>query len=92
MISLLKITKQLIEEIWNTVVNGIPHEGQLQMVSKAGLEKWFQTTLVAKITYMEMLTGLYSLANDITNQKELEIRIQNQNKNYLLKREIKIRK
>ena len=79
--------QQLIEEIWNAVVNGIPHEGQLQMVSKAGLEKWFQTTLVAKNNIYGDVDRIIFIANDITNQKELEIRIQNQNKKLLAQEE-----
>jgi len=79
--------QQLIEEIWNTVVNGIPHEGQLQMVSKAGIDKWFQTTLVAKNNIYGDVDRIIFIANDITNQKELEIRIQNQNKKLLAQEE-----
>ncbi len=76
-----------IEEIWNTVVNGIPHEGQLKMFSKLGQEKWFQTTLVAKNDMYGEIDRIICIANDITDQKELEIQIQKQNKKLLAQEE-----
>jgi PAS domain S-box-containing protein len=76
-----------IEEIWNTVVNGIPYEGQIKMYSKLGQEKWFQTTLVAKNDMYGEIDRIICIANDVTDQKELEIQIQKQNKKLLAQEE-----
>ena len=73
----------IIEEIWNNVINGIPYEGQIRVFSKLGQEVWLQTTFVAKNDMYGEIDRIIGIANDITDQKELEIQIQKQNKKLL---------
>ncbi|MDD2563336.1 MAG: PAS domain S-box protein [Salinivirgaceae bacterium] len=76
-----------IEEIWNNVINGIPYEGQIRVFSKLGQEIWLQATFVAKNDMYGEIDRIIAIANNITDQKELEIQIQKQNKKLLAQEE-----
>jgi len=76
-----------IEEIWNSVLNEIPYQGQLKLISKLGQEIWLQATLAAKKDLYGEIDKVICIAFDITDQKELEIKIQKQNKKLLQQEE-----
>lgn len=72
--------QRVIEDIWNIVVNGIPHEGQVKMVTRSGAEKWFQTALVAKNSIHGEIDKIVLVATDITHLKELEEQVGSYNR------------
>lgn len=76
-----------IEKIWKDVINSIPFEGQIKITANFGKELWMQTTLVAKNDMYGEVDKIILIANDITDQKELEIQIQRQNKKLLTQEE-----
>lgn len=68
------------DELWNNVVNGAPYQGQLNVVVKDNKVKWFQMTFMAVNNMYGEVDKILVLALDITDQKELEIKISEQNR------------
>ncbi|MDA3868291.1 MAG: PAS domain-containing protein [Salinivirgaceae bacterium] len=68
------------EELWNDVVNGKPYQGQLNVTVKDKKVKWFQMTFMSVNDMYGEVDKILVLAIDITDQKELEIRISEQNR------------
>jgi PAS domain S-box-containing protein len=73
------------EEIWNNVINGESYHGQVQLQSKSGKKKWFDVTYTATKNMYGEVAKIISIANDITEQKEMEILTKQQNE--LLKKQ-----
>lgn len=74
------------EEIWNKVIHGESYHGQVQLQSKSGKKKWFDVTYTATKNMYGEVAKIISIANDITEQKEMEILTKQQN-NLLKKQE-----
>ncbi|PLX17942.1 MAG: hypothetical protein C0599_12915 [Salinivirgaceae bacterium] len=68
------------DELWNNVVNGMPYQGQLSVTIKDKKIKWFQMTFMAVNNMYGEVDKILVLALDITDQKELEIKISEQNR------------
>ncbi|WP_462280152.1 PAS domain-containing protein [Salinivirga cyanobacteriivorans] len=68
------------EELWNNVVNGVPYQGQLSVTVKDKKIKWYQMTLISVNNMYGEVDKILVLAIDITDQKELEIKISEQNR------------
>ncbi len=77
-----------IEEIWNSVIHEVPYQGQLKLQTKLGSTVWLQATLVAKNDMYGEIDKVICIAFDITDQKELELKIQQQNKKLLQQEEV----
>lgn len=75
------------EEVWNNVVNGIPHKDQFNVKVKDNKVKWFQMTFMAVNNMYEEVDRILILALDITDQKELEIKINEQNRQLKIQEE-----
>ncbi|MBI9065936.1 MAG: PAS domain S-box protein [Salinivirgaceae bacterium] len=73
------------EETWNKVVNGKPFRGQSKLITKSGKAKWFDVTYTAALNMYGEVSKIISIANDITEQKEMEILTKQQNE--LLKKQ-----
>lgn len=68
------------EDIWNKVINGELFQGQLKLVTKTQKYKWVDITLAASLNMYGEVSKIIAIANDITEQKELEILMKEQNK------------
>jgi PAS domain S-box-containing protein len=68
------------DELWNDVVNGVPYQGVLSVQIKDKKIKWFQMTFMAVNNMYGEVDKILVLALDITDQKELEIKISEQNR------------
>lgn len=68
------------DELWNSVVNGMPYQGVLSVVVKDKKIKWFQITFMAVNNMYGEVDKILVLALDITDQKELEMKISDQNR------------
>jgi PAS domain S-box-containing protein len=73
------------EDIWNKVINGVPHQGQSKLVSQTGQSKWFDVTYIAVHNMYGEVSKIISIAHDITEQKEMELITRQQNE--LLKKQ-----
>ena len=68
------------DELWNNVVNGVPYQGVLSVQVKDKKIKWFQMTFMAVNNMYGEVDKILVLALDITDQKELELKISDQNR------------
>lgn len=68
------------ENIWNKVVSGEPYQGQTKTATKKGKVKWFDITYTAARNMYGEVSKIISIANDITEQKEMELLMTEQNK------------
>lgn len=60
-------------EIWENITKGVPYQGQVKGLTKYEDEKWFRATYTAvNDMYGEVAKVIY-LANEITNEKLMEI-------------------
>lgn len=73
-------TTSNFDELWNNVVNGMPYQGALSVSVKDKRIKWFQMTFMAVNNMYGEVDKILLLALDITDQKELEIKISEQNR------------
>ncbi len=73
------------EDVWNHVVNGEPFHGQSKLKTKLGDEKWFEVTYTAVRNMYGEVSKIISIAQDITDQKQMEIITKKQNE--LLKKQ-----
>lgn len=79
--------QSMVEDIWNNVVNGIPFEGQVRMLTKYSDPRWLQTTLVATYNMYGDIDKIICVANDVTEQKDMELQIKKKNKMLLAQEE-----
>jgi len=66
------------KEIWNSVVNGQPYDGQIKLLSSTQEEHWFQCTFSAVNDMYGDVAKVIFIANDISAQKLMEFQTQNQ--------------
>jgi len=64
--------------IWTKVLDGLPFEGQLKLITKNGIEKWFQSNFLAIHDMYGIVSKIIYIANDITEQKNSEFKIHQQ--------------
>lgn len=69
---------QEFKNIWNNVVNEIPYEGQIKCVAKNGDEHWFHGTFIAVNDMYGEVSKVIYIANDITEQKRMELQTKKQ--------------
>lgn len=67
------------EDIWDDVVNGEPYQGQSKLITKKGKEKWFDVNYTAALNMYGEVSKIISIAQDITEQKEMELLATKQN-------------
>ena len=75
---------------WDLVVNGEPFKGQMRGLTQDGNENWFQCTLSAVHDMYGEVAKIVYIANDITEQKRMEIESREQAK-ILKNQEIELR-
>lgn len=64
--------------IWHDIITGIPFEGAMRQITEMGEEKWFQVTFSSvNDMYGEVAKVVY-IANDITEQKQLQFKLMQQ--------------
>lgn len=63
---------------WRNVIQGSPYKGQIKMMLAGGVEKWLQSTLAPVNDIYGDVIKLVLIANDITEQKIMEIETQQQ--------------
>ncbi len=63
-------------EIWSNVVSGIPFEGQIKMMPQAEEPKWFQGNFTIVEDMYGELAKIIFIANEITEQKKMEMQTQ----------------
>jgi len=65
--------------VWENVLQDIPYEGRMRRLTKSGEDRWFHGTYtVVQDMYGEVAKIVY-IANDITEQKIIEIKNREQN-------------
>ena len=77
-----------IERIWDDVTNGIPYEGQLELLSKTGESKWFRVTFSSVHDMYGDVSKVVLIATDNTKAKLMEI--ENRKQNETLKKQEEI--
>lgn len=75
------------EETWNRVLAGIPYEGQVKRLSRTGKELWFHLVYVAVNDMYGDVSKIIAIANDITEQKKMEIKNRQQTEQLLIQEE-----
>lgn len=60
-------------ETWERVTRGVPYEGQLKSITKYGDEKWFRVSFTAVNDMYGEVAKVICLANDITNERIMEV-------------------
>ena len=82
-LSLREITKisdlNKITRIWDDVTNGIPFEGQIELLGSGGIEKWFRLTFSAVNDMYGDVAKVVMIANDVTKETLMEIENKRQN-------------
>jgi PAS domain S-box-containing protein len=63
---------------WTNVINGIPFEGQIKTWNNNREERWLQATLSAVDDMYGDISKIIMIANDITEQKNMEIKTRQQ--------------
>jgi PAS domain S-box-containing protein len=61
------------KQIWESVINGKPFEGQVKRLTKDNKEKWYYITYTAVYDMYNEVAKVVSIGNDITQQKLMEI-------------------
>jgi len=79
-----------VEEIWNNVIQQKPNVGQLNFMNKKGEEIWLHTTFSPVLNMYEEVSKVILAGYDITDQKRMEMKNQEQTKQ-LLKHEEKLK-
>lgn len=79
-----------VEEIWNSVIQQKPNVGQLNFMNKKGEEIWLHTTFSPVLNMYEEVSKVILAGYDITDQKRMEMKNQEQTKQ-LLKHEEKLK-
>ena len=64
--------------IWNSALHGEPFKGQLRKLTKSKEERWFQCTLTSVLNIYNEVVKIIYIANDITDQKMMEMATQQQ--------------
>jgi PAS domain S-box-containing protein len=62
-----------LKNIWHNVTQDNPFKGQLRFISSESTEKWFQTTIAPVKDVYETVIKIVIIANDITEQKIMEL-------------------
>lgn len=75
------------EDIWNKVLAGIPFEGQVKRLTRTGKELWLHIAYVAVNNMYGEVSKIISIANDITDQKRMEIKNKQQTDQLLIQEE-----
>lgn len=80
--------RKSIERIWDDVTQGIPFEGFIKILTKAGEERWFRVTFsVVKDMYEEIAKVIF-IANDITREKMMEKESKEQTERLMVQEEL----
>ncbi len=68
-------TKNLegFNELWEAVITGKPFQGQLKFLNKYEEEKWFRVSFTSVNDMYEEVAKVVFLANEITNEKMMEM-------------------
>ncbi|WP_415397171.1 ATP-binding protein [Sulfurimonas sp. CS5] len=64
--------KELYKDMWKSIKNGQPWEGDIKNKNKAGEFYWVRSTLLPDYDYNRRLVGYSSIRHDITAQKVKE--------------------
>ncbi len=67
-----------VERIWDDVIQGIPYEGQLRMLTINGDVRWFRCTFTSVNDMYDEIAKVIIIANDITREKNMEFETQRQ--------------
>jgi len=67
-----------VERIWDDVIQGIPYEGQLRMLTSNGDVRWFRCTFTSVNDMYDEIAKVIIIANDITREKNMEFETQRQ--------------
>lgn len=59
---------------WTNVINDVPYEGQIRVKTKSNEDRWFQSTFTAVSDMYGDIAKVVFIANDITTQKQMEIK------------------
>lgn len=64
--------RKKVEQLWDDVVHGIPYEGQLQLKTANGEDRWIRCTFTAVNDMYDEVAKVVLIGNDITREKHME--------------------
>ncbi len=62
--------------LWGKAIKGIPQKGQYRLITKSGRKIWLEGVYASVKDDMGRIVNIIKIANDITEQKELELEIE----------------
>jgi PAS domain S-box-containing protein len=82
-------TKDLeaFNELWEAVIIGKPYQGQLKFLNKYEEEKWFRVSFTSVNDMYDEVAKVVFLANEITNEKIMEMEARKQTEQLKLQEE-----
>jgi PAS domain S-box-containing protein len=72
---------ETISELWERIITGKPHRGQIRLLTRSREEKWFMVSLSSVSDMYGEVYKVIFLANEITNEKTMEDEAQKQMQN-----------
>jgi PAS domain S-box-containing protein len=78
---------ETFNEIWEAVITGKPYQAQLKFLTKYSDEKWFRVSFTSVNDMYDEVAKVIFLANEITNEKIMEIESRKQNEQLKLQEE-----
>lgn len=66
-------------EIWEAIIIGKPHQGQLRLLTRYKEEKWFRVSFTSVNDMYDEVSKVVFLANEITNERIMEMESRKQN-------------
>jgi PAS domain S-box-containing protein len=78
---------ETFNELWEEVITGKPYQGQLKFYNKYAEEKWFRVSFTSVNDMYDEVAKVVFLANEITNEKIMEIESRKQTEQLKLQEE-----